>query len=364
MAGIETAVGRRFGDPSDPLLVSVRSGAPVSMPGMMDTILNLGLNDATDGRAGASIRQRGVRAELSRAVRRELPLDRRRRRRPRRPVAPAAARDRGRVPVLEQRPGHGVSPEGGDPGRSRDGGDRPGDGLRQPRRDIGDRRRVHAQPGDRRADALRRRAVRRPGRGRRRRDAPDRADRRPRRAPARRSPPSCAITRPGSSATTPTCATSSSRSRTAGSGCSRSGSASAARRRRSGSRSTWPRTSRSRCRGRRRSSGSPSLLAHPPTTASGRSSFVRPLVTGLPASPGMASGPIVTSPEAAQAAADDGTRGDPRPGRDLARRRPRHGQGGRDPDVARRPGEPRRGRRPRLGDPRGRRGGRDRGPRR
>ncbi len=40
-------MGRRFGDPSDPLLVSVRSGAPVSMPGMMDTILNLGLNDAT-----------------------------------------------------------------------------------------------------------------------------------------------------------------------------------------------------------------------------------------------------------------------------------------------------------------------------
>lgn len=38
-------VGRRFGDPADPLLVSVRSGAPVSMPGMMDTILNLGLND-------------------------------------------------------------------------------------------------------------------------------------------------------------------------------------------------------------------------------------------------------------------------------------------------------------------------------
>ena len=47
MAAIEAAVGRRFGDPNDPLLVSVRSGAPVSMPGMMDTILDLGLNDAT-----------------------------------------------------------------------------------------------------------------------------------------------------------------------------------------------------------------------------------------------------------------------------------------------------------------------------
>jgi pyruvate,orthophosphate dikinase len=54
MAGVESVVGRRFGDPSDPLLVSVRSGAPVSMPGMMDTILNLGLNDATtDGLARA-----------------------------------------------------------------------------------------------------------------------------------------------------------------------------------------------------------------------------------------------------------------------------------------------------------------------
>jgi pyruvate, orthophosphate dikinase len=47
MREVEAAVGRRFGDASDPLLVSVRSGAPVSMPGMMDTILNLGLNVTT-----------------------------------------------------------------------------------------------------------------------------------------------------------------------------------------------------------------------------------------------------------------------------------------------------------------------------
>ena len=44
---IEQATGKVFGDPDDPLLVSVRSGARVSMPGMMDTILNLGLNDLT-----------------------------------------------------------------------------------------------------------------------------------------------------------------------------------------------------------------------------------------------------------------------------------------------------------------------------
>ena len=42
---IEDAKGQKFGDPKNPLLVSVRSGAPVSMPGMMDTILNLGIND-------------------------------------------------------------------------------------------------------------------------------------------------------------------------------------------------------------------------------------------------------------------------------------------------------------------------------
>jgi pyruvate,orthophosphate dikinase len=44
---LEDLTGKRFGDPENPLLVSVRSGAPVSMPGMMDTILNLGLNDET-----------------------------------------------------------------------------------------------------------------------------------------------------------------------------------------------------------------------------------------------------------------------------------------------------------------------------
>ena len=50
MAGlgrIEKILGRRFGDPENPLLVSVRSGARESMPGMMDTVLNLGLNDQT-----------------------------------------------------------------------------------------------------------------------------------------------------------------------------------------------------------------------------------------------------------------------------------------------------------------------------
>ena len=45
VAKLEKTMGRRLGDPADPLLVSVRSGAKFSMPGMMDTVLNLGLND-------------------------------------------------------------------------------------------------------------------------------------------------------------------------------------------------------------------------------------------------------------------------------------------------------------------------------
>ncbi|MHB0969157.1 MAG: pyruvate, phosphate dikinase, partial [Thermoanaerobaculia bacterium] len=47
LAKVEALVGKKFGDPKKPFLVSVRSGARASMPGMMDTILNLGLNDAT-----------------------------------------------------------------------------------------------------------------------------------------------------------------------------------------------------------------------------------------------------------------------------------------------------------------------------
>ena len=47
VAKLEKAMGRKLGDPNDPLLVSVRSGAKFSMPGMMDTVLNLGLNDAS-----------------------------------------------------------------------------------------------------------------------------------------------------------------------------------------------------------------------------------------------------------------------------------------------------------------------------
>jgi pyruvate,orthophosphate dikinase len=59
LQALEEAAGKRFGDADDPLLVSVRSGAAVSMPGMMDTILNLGLNDqAVEGLARATGNER------------------------------------------------------------------------------------------------------------------------------------------------------------------------------------------------------------------------------------------------------------------------------------------------------------------
>src|SRR5205823_9406313 len=45
IAKVEQITGKKFGDPSNPLLVSARSGAKFSMPGMMDTVLNIGLND-------------------------------------------------------------------------------------------------------------------------------------------------------------------------------------------------------------------------------------------------------------------------------------------------------------------------------
>src|ERR671937_1397160 len=59
LEALEERTGKRFGDPEDPLLVSVRSGAAISMPGMMDTILNLGLNDeAVKGLARATGNER------------------------------------------------------------------------------------------------------------------------------------------------------------------------------------------------------------------------------------------------------------------------------------------------------------------
>ena len=69
LEALEERSRKRFGDASDPLLVSVRSGAAVSMPGMMDTILNLGLNDeATDGLAARTGNERFARDSYRRLI--------------------------------------------------------------------------------------------------------------------------------------------------------------------------------------------------------------------------------------------------------------------------------------------------------
>ena len=66
---LEDATAKRLGDPENPLLVSVRSGASASMPGMMDTVLNLGLNDtAVEGLAGRTGDERFARDSYRRFI--------------------------------------------------------------------------------------------------------------------------------------------------------------------------------------------------------------------------------------------------------------------------------------------------------
>ena len=81
LGALEERTGKRFGDPSDPLLVSVRSGAAVSMPGMMDTILNLGLNDEAVEGLARTTGQPALRLRLLPAPDPDVRRGRRRRRR-------------------------------------------------------------------------------------------------------------------------------------------------------------------------------------------------------------------------------------------------------------------------------------------
>ena len=182
-------MGRRLGDTDDPLLVSVRSGAKFSMPGMMDTVLNLGLNDSSvnglakqtsderfafdsyrrfvqmygrivlgvpgeqlDGplealkeRTGASDAElsaadlQGLVDELKGVVENETgrPF-------PQEPAGPAPRRDRGGLRLLERGEGRRLPATRAHPERPRHGGERAGHGLRQPRRQLGHRCRLHA----------------------------------------------------------------------------------------------------------------------------------------------------------------------------------------------------------------------------
>ena len=72
LARLQEHAGKRLGDADDPLLVSVRSGARESMPGMLDTVLNLGLNDDVGRGARAGDRQRALRLGLLPAVRADV----------------------------------------------------------------------------------------------------------------------------------------------------------------------------------------------------------------------------------------------------------------------------------------------------
>ena len=211
---LEERTGQRLGDPESPLLVSVRSGAVFSMPGMMDTILNLGIGDAAvEGLARSSGNERfawdsyrrflqmfgevvvGVPGDLfehalsrkkserggaerhrpdgrrpARARRGVSPAGARGDQRglPGRPARAAAPRRRRRLPQLAEPARGRLPPRERHPGRPRHGRQRHADGVRQPRRDVGDRRLLHAQPLHRRQGAVRRVPARRPGRGRRR----------------------------------------------------------------------------------------------------------------------------------------------------------------------------------------------------
>ena len=180
VAALEEQTGLAFGDPTRPLLVSVRSGAKFSMPGMMDTILNLGLTATTrqglaertaDARFADDALRRvlelfgrivlGIPDEQFEAATREVlaahdaheasELDAAgmaalvaaydevtARGRPptgaaRRPLGAARGRDRGGLPVVGRTPCAGLPQAGGHPRRPRHRGQRAADGLRQHR---------------------------------------------------------------------------------------------------------------------------------------------------------------------------------------------------------------------------------------
>ena len=215
LAKLEAEMLKRFGDPENPLLVSVRSGARVSMPGMMDTVLNLGLNDATvEGLARRSQNPRfawdayrrfvqmygdvvlGIgpdpgeeespfglaldalkkkrrvesdtdlsakdlqglvatfKAIVKRRTKRAFPED---------PREAAVGRHRRGVRLLEQRAGHRLPAHERHPRRLGHRGQRPGHGVRQPGRGLRHRRGLHARPRHRREALLRRVPDQRPG---------------------------------------------------------------------------------------------------------------------------------------------------------------------------------------------------------
>ena len=258
-----TRAGRRLGDSDDPLLVSVRSGARDSMPGMMDTVLNLGLND--DSVAGLAARTGNARfawdsyrrlvqmfgdvvcgvpgARFEDEIAR-IKRDARRRRWtpsstsdalreltrrfqalydfPAEPARAARARDPRGVRLVDRRARRRLPAHQRHPRRLGHRGQRPADGLRQHGASVGLRRGVLARRGHRRARAERRLPDRRAGRGRRLRACARPRPVRAARLDARDRTPSCVdILRGRWSATTATCRTPSSPSRRGACTCCR-----------------------------------------------------------------------------------------------------------------------------------------------
>ena len=215
LAEVGRITGKKFGDGGNPLLVSVRSGARASMPGMMDTVLNLGLNDVTvaalaeksgdrrfaydsyrrfitmysdvvlgiahhhfeeilddhKDRNGYHARHRSRRRRLGAVVAdyKERVESETRQAVPAGPARAIVGRDRRRVRLVDEPARHHLSAPARHSGKLGHRGQCAGHGVRQYGRDLGHRRRLHAQSVDRREEALRRISHQCPGRGRGRR---------------------------------------------------------------------------------------------------------------------------------------------------------------------------------------------------
>ena len=231
LARLEASAGKTLGDPDDPLLVSVRSGARESMPGMLDTVLNLGLNDRSVAglaeRTGnerfawdsyrrfvqmfgnvvrsipgerfehaiqASKQEHGVTLDTEldvaalqalTATFREIFKEETGEEFPQEPRDQLDAGDPRRVRLLDRRPRRRLPAHQPHPRRLGHRGQRAADGLRQQGRHVGLRRRLQPRRGRRRARAVGRLPRQRAGRGRRLGRAQHAGHRRPARRHAR-----------------------------------------------------------------------------------------------------------------------------------------------------------------------------------
>ncbi len=282
---LEKRMGQKLGDGADPLLVSVRSGAKFSMPGMMDTILNLGLNDETvkaveakssnprfaydcyrrfiqmygnvvlevakhdfdevfEGqkkKAKAKLDTELTAEDLQEVIAGYKKLVQKKTGKPFPQDAARAARRRARrrVPLLVQRPRHHYRQMNQIPGRSRHRRQRAGHGVRQPGRDFGHGRGLHAQPRHRREGFLRRVPGECAGRRRGGRHPHTAPYQRTRNLECPRSTTSSAKSPPCWRTTTATSRISNSPSRMASCTCCRPATASAPVRQPFASQSTW-----------------------------------------------------------------------------------------------------------------------------